>query len=180
MRFLKGLFVLIILLIVVFFIGGHFLPEEWTVSRSTSIQAKPEQIYPFVSQFKKWEKWSPWNKSKDPSLKYTYSGSEEGVGAKQSWTSEKMGNGWMEFTEADPKTGVGYDLMVEMYGHKSTLHGNIQFQPQDDEQTIVVWTDHGVAGNSSLNRWMGLLVKPMLSKDLEQALSGLKKAAEHE
>lgn len=177
MRFLKGLLIVIILLIAVFFIGGHFLPDEWMVTRSTSIQAKPEQIYPYVSQFKKWEKWSPWNSSKDASLKFTYSGEDEGVGAKQSWTSDKMGSGWMEITAADPQSGVAYDLGIDMYGHQSTLDGNIQFQPQD-EQTTVIWTDHGVAGNSAFNRWMSLLVEPMIGNDLEEALAGLKKAVE--
>lgn len=178
MRFLKGLFVLVILLIAVFFIGGYFLPAKWVVSRSTLINAKPEHIYSYVGRFKKWEKWSPWNSSKDPSLKYTYSGSDEGIGARQSWTSDKMGSGWMEFTAADPKTGVAYDLMIDMYGHQSLLHGDIQFQPQTEDQTKVIWTDQGVAGNRALDRWMSLLIKPMLGKDLDDALSGLKTISE--
>ena len=180
MRFLKGLFVFVILLIAVFFIAGHYLPDEWTVTRTTVIHAKPEHIYAYVSSFKQWDKWSPWNQAKDPSLKYTYSGSEEGVGAKQAWTSDKMGQGWMEMTAADPEKGVTYDLMIDMHGHQSTLQGGIQFEPQTDQQTQVIWTDSSKAGDSALNRWMALLVKPMLAKDLEEALSGLKKIAEKE
>lgn len=177
MRILKILVSIILILGGIFVAGGLLLPSEWSVSRQITIQAKGEQIYPYVSNFKQWEKWSPWNSTKDPSLKYTYSGAKSGAGAKQTWTSEKMGSGWMLLTAADPQTGVAYELFIDMNGHQSTLHGNIQFTSKDHE-TTVTWTDHGDAGKSFTNRWMTLLLKPMLGKDIDTGLAGLKSIVE--
>lgn len=167
----------IVILIGIFFIGGLLIPSEWTVSRSTTIHALPEQIYPYISDFKKWEDWAPWNRAKDPSLTYTYSGTPAGIGAKQSWTSEKMGTGWMQLTAADPKTGVSYDLFIEMNGMQSTVHGNINMAIADG-YTRVTWTDQGTSNKSLIKRWMSLALRVMLGKDIETGLSNLKNLVE--
>lgn len=177
MRILKFLLNILFVLVVVFIIGGFFIPADWTVSRSTMMHASAEQIYPFVSNFKTWEKWAPWNSSKDASLKYSYEGPETGVGAKQSWTSDKMGNGWMQFTASDPQTGVAYDLFIDMGSMQSSLHGNIAFSHEGDG-TRVTWTDKGNSGKSFVRRWMSLMLKPMLGRDFDTGLAALKAMVE--
>lgn len=124
-----------------------------------------------MSHFEAWEKWSPWNSSKDATLKYTYEGSNVGVGAKQSWTSEKMGHGWMQFTSMNPQTGVAYDLYIDMGHSPSVLHGDIGFTPEGDE-TKITWTDRGHSGASYGKRWMNLMIQLMIGKDLDTGLAG--------
>ena len=177
MRTLKFLFSTVIALFTAFLIGGLMIPDEWTVSRSITIHASTDRIYPFLSNFKEWEKWSPWNASKDATLKYTYEGPATGIGAKQSWTSEKMGKGWMQFTSANPQTGVAYDLYIDMGRSQSTLHGNIDLSA-DGDSTNVTWTDRGNSEASFIKRWMSLMIKPMLGKDIDKGLAGLKTIAE--
>lgn len=177
MRSLKLVFKGLLLLTGFFIAGGYFIPAQWAESRAIAIHASAEQIYPMVSNFKNWEKWSPWNSHKDASLQYSYWGPEEGVGAKQSWSSEKMGKGWMQFTSATPETGVVYDLHIDMGRSQTQLQGTIAFTPNGDE-TIVTWTDKGDSGSSFVKRWMSLLIKVMLGKDLEKGLSNLKALVE--
>jgi hypothetical protein len=177
MRIVRGLISLVVVLFGVFIVGGFFIPAEWTVSRSIVIHAGTEKIYPLVNNFKEWEKWSVWNTARDATLKYTYEGAKEGVGAKQTWTSEKMGNGGMQMTAASQETGVAYDLAIDMGHMQSTLHGEIAFVAKGDE-TTVTWTDKSNAGKSFVQRWMGLLVKPMLGKDMNTSLEHLKALAE--
>ena len=177
MRLVRGLFSTALILGGIFLVGGLLIPSEWTVSRFMKIEATPQRIYPYISHFKQWEIWSPWNASKDATLKYTYTGSDKGIGAKQSWTSEKMGSGWMQFTAADPKTGVAYDLFIDMHGHQSMLHGKIELKPSEHD-TLVIWTDSGNAGKSFVTWWMSLMIKPMLGRDLETGLKGLKSIIE--
>jgi hypothetical protein len=172
MRIVKFLLTTVIALYGIFLIGGIVIPDEWTVSRSRLIHAKPEQIYPFVSDFKEWEQWSSWNAKKDPSLKYTYSGPATGIGSRQSWTSQKMGKGWMVITEANPQTGVAYTLFIDMGYSQSTLHGRIHFT-QQEQATLVEWTDQGHSENSFVKRWMSLMIKPMLGKEFETGLTHL-------
>lgn len=177
MRILKFFLRATLLLLVVFFIGGFLIAPEWTVTRSLAMHATPETIYPLISNFKAWEKWSPWNASKDATLQYTYQGAAVGVGAKQSWTSEKMGSGWMQFTTATPQTGVAYDLFIDMGRSQSTMHGTIYFMPAGDT-TTVTWTDKGDSGKSFIKRWMSLLIKPMLGKEFDSGLAQLKTLVE--
>ncbi|MBA3537794.1 MAG: SRPBCC family protein [Tatlockia sp.] len=177
MRILKILLNLVIILSGVYIVGGFLIPSEWKVSRSIAIHANPEQIYPLVSNFKEWEKWSPWNSQKDASLQYSYEGPEVGVGAKQNWVSEKMGKGWMQFSSANPETGVAYDFFIDMGRMQSSLQGKIEFAKENDE-TLVTWTDRGASGKSFMKRWMSLLIKPMLGKDINTGLKNLKSMAE--
>lgn len=177
MRILKFFLSILLILLGVFLIGGFFIPSEWVVSRSTTVNASAEQIYPFISNFKEWEKWSPWNAHKDATLQYTYEGPEAGAGSKQSWKSKKMGQGWMQFTSADPQKGVAYDLYMDMGRWQSTLHGIISFSSEGDN-TKVTWTDAGNSGKSFIKRWMSFVFKPMLVKDMDLGLVNLKDLAE--
>jgi hypothetical protein len=178
MGILRFLLKTLVVLVCVFFIGGFLLPSSWMVSRSVVINASPEKIYPLISSFKAWTQWSPWNQTSDPSLQYTYDGPEIGVGAKQQWTSDKMGKGWMQLTEANPQVGVAYDLHIDMNGSESTLRGNIAFSSEGDD-TKVTWSDEGDAGKSFTKRWMALLFKPMLGRQLNAGLNNLKAVAEN-
>ncbi len=175
MRILKILSNIVLILAGVYIAGGFLISPEWSVSRSIAIDANPEKIYPFVSNFKEWEKWSPWNE--DKTLKYSYQGPEEGVGAKQNWTSEKMGKGWMQLSEANPQTGIAYDFFIDMGRSQSSLQGKMDFTRQDNK-TLVTWTDKGDSGKSFVKRWMSLLIKPMLGKDMNKGLANLKIEAE--
>ncbi|MBA2710577.1 MAG: SRPBCC family protein [Tatlockia sp.] len=177
MRILKILSNIVLILAGVYIAGGYLIPSEWMVSRSIAINANSEKIYPLVSNFKEWEKWSPWNSSKDDSIKYTYEGPETGVGSKQSWTSKKMGKGWMQMSEANSQSGVAYDFFIDMGRSKSSLQGKIDFA-KDNEKTVVTWTDRGDSGKSFIKRWMSLLIKPMLGKDMNKGLANLKAEAE--
>ncbi len=50
---------------------------------------KAEAIYPHVNKLKHWEEWTPWTTALDPTMKRTFSGPEEGAGAKMAWDGEK-------------------------------------------------------------------------------------------
>jgi Polyketide cyclase / dehydrase and lipid transport len=177
MRALKIIGYLVLLIAALFVFGGLLIPKEWTVSRSITIQAAPEQIFPYVNDFQEWHQWSPWNESKDPSLKFTYSGPATGPEAKQSWTSDNMGEGWMQITSSCQPMGVSYDLFIDMEGNQSNLFGNLLFKQRGDG-TEVTWTDRGNSGNSWMNRWMSLLIQSMLGGELETGLASLKNLVE--
>ncbi len=177
MRALKIIGTLVLVIAALFIFGGWLIPKEWSVSRSITIQAVPEQIFPYVNDFHEWHKWSPWNESKDPSLKYTYSGPATGPNAKQSWTSDEMGQGWMQITTSGQQMGVSYDLFIDMQGKQSNLTGNLLFKETVDG-TEVTWTDRGNSGNSWVNRWMSLMIQSMLGHELETGLATLKSLVE--
>jgi hypothetical protein len=177
MRSLKILLNVLLILLGIFLMGGLLLPPKWIVSRSVTIHATPKEIYPFVSNFKEWEKWAPWNSHKDATLQYTYQGPRESAGAKQSWKSEKMGSGWMQFTSMNPQTGVAYDIYIDMGRSQSAFQGDLRFAREGDD-TRVTWTDQGDSGKNLIKRWMSLVFKSMLGKDFETGLANLKMLVE--
>lgn len=68
----------IIVVIVAFFVIGFLLPGQWAVEKGITINAPPENIYPFVANLKNgWPQWSEFD-FQDPDIQYSYSGPEEG------------------------------------------------------------------------------------------------------
>src|ERR1041385_4117446 len=68
------------------------LSPKQHLERTAVINASPAVVFEQVNNLKNCVKWQPWG-MKDPKIKYTYEGTEAGVGAKVIWESEELGNG---------------------------------------------------------------------------------------
>lgn len=75
---------------------GLLLPQQYQVSKSVDIHANQVEITPYVSDFSKWQIWSPWEKL-DPSIRFNIAKPSSGVGAHQFWQSQ-WGTGEMTIT----------------------------------------------------------------------------------
>lgn len=177
-KFVKWIFIIVAILVAVFFVGGNLIPKTWTVTETISIDATNEVVYEQIADLKNWQNWSSWTKEKDPTQVYTYEGPDMGAGAKWLWTSEKMGTGWLEIKEASVDRGIVYELFIDMGSMQSTIHGEIALARVDDGALNVIWTDKGDSGSNLIKRWMSLVVKSMLSKELKEGLTKLKSIAE--
>lgn len=177
MKWLKYTLVGILTLVVLFVVIGKFLPNEWQVSRSITINAAPAQIYPYIADLKKWPLWSPWTSESDKTLVYTYEGPDSGVGAKQNWTSESMGKGWLQIREANPETGIQLELFIDMGRFQSNIQGTIALEAIGSE-TKVTWTDKGDSGNSLVRKWFSILMDPIMGREFNQGLQKLKQVVE--
>jgi uncharacterized protein YndB with AHSA1/START domain len=174
MRILLKILYALIGLIVLIAIVGFFLPRDYKVSRSVVIAAPPEKIYPMIAETRNWPKWTVWNQ-RDPAMKIEYSGAASGVGAKWSWQSKTEGNGAMELTAADVKSGITYQLEFADFGMRST--GVMAFSPQG-AGTRVTWTNEGQMGSNPLQRYFGLMMDNFVGKDFQAGLDKLKSVAE--
>jgi hypothetical protein len=154
---------------------GFCLPQSIRVERSVMVHASSQDVYPLIANFKQgWPAWDPFQNEVDD-MRMAYSGPEEGVGAKQSWESAKMGDGHMELTEADPSRGVVYDLRLM---HDSfRLKGSLICSPAEGG-TKVTWTDDVEYGASPYRRYMGLMVKKPIGDAFDKGLAALKTKAE--
>lgn len=171
MKILKILGAIFVLLLALFFVVGMILPNQWETSYSAEIHASPEKIYPEVAKLKNWQRWSPW-KDAELDMTSTYSGPEEGVGARWDWTSKDMGTGYLEVIEADPAKGIRYNLFIDMNGHQNSLLGQMAFQAAQNG-TLVTWTDKGDAGGQIIRKWMALMMGVMVKRSMKQGLSQL-------
>jgi len=100
-RFVRRL-IKVVFLIALLFVGvSYLLPKEVVVTRMTTIEAAPEEIFPHLNSLQKFAEWSPWTKI-DPEMKVNYSGPETGVGNKMAWVSEmrEVGTGSQEIVDS--------------------------------------------------------------------------------
>jgi hypothetical protein len=157
--------------------GGLLLPSKYRVERSISIRAAPEAVYDQVARPRRWREWAPWNEQRYPGSEWSFAGPEVGVGAIQSWRGEEVGTGSLILREADPETGVAYE--VSLSHGRYTLSGSLRFA-REEGGTRVTWVDEGEPWANPLARYPGLLVPPMLGGNLEEGLARLKARVEAE
>jgi hypothetical protein len=152
---------------------GFLLPAEQLVGRSVTIDAPPDAIYAHVDNLKSWT-WAPWSATKMPGGRYRYDGPEAGVGARVAWQDEKVGDGKLWLTQADPTRGITYEMSLDGEQHKAD--GAVRFVPIGPA-TLVTWTWKARYGHP-IARLMGIIAGERLGEQFEQGLLELKKIAE--
>lgn len=172
MRTLR-MIILIALALAVLVVGvGAFLPKDFRVERSIEIDAPPEVVFDQVSSFRNWDAWSPWI-ARDPSIKNTFSGSESGVGATVTWTSEKSGSGTQTITLSDRPTRIETALD---FGEMGRPDAYWTFEPSGDG-VRVTW---GLSGETSgvMGGYLAKMMDGWIGADYESGLRRLKKVSE--
>ena len=153
---------------------GFFLPKEWSVEQSISVQAPPERIHPFIETPTQWAAWTVWNKERYPDMTQRFVGPERGKGASWSWTGESTGNGTMTITGSDPAKGITFDLQFEDF---PVVQGAIRLE-KEGAATRVIWAMDGTVHDDPLSRWFARVMGPMMKGDLQGGLEKLKAQAE--
>ncbi len=172
MLWLKRIGLALLLLIVVLVVVGFFLPEEYIVTRSVTIEAEPARVHTLVGDLKNWPQWTPWLEI-DPTIVTTLGMTTTGIGASQTWT-DKSGGGELTFTHCDPEDGVTYDMAFDQGKYPSI--GAIRYE-KDGANTLVTWEMQGENG-SIINRYFGLMMDGMIGPMFENGLTKLKEKVE--
>lgn len=148
------------------------LPRSWSVERSLTIAAPEAKIAPLIVDLRRWQEWSPWNKSSAPLARFTYEGPQQGVGARWLWLGPEIGRGSLEITAEIP----GYiSLAQAIDGDTVNASATFSFQKQGDS-TLVTWRDSG-----ELPLFGGVFageVERTLGKKMETGLQRLKASVE--
>jgi uncharacterized protein YndB with AHSA1/START domain len=173
MRMLKRILATLFLFVVALTAIAFVLPQTVTVERSVVVNAPPEKIMPYLTDFRKFNEWSPWA-SGDPETIYEFSGPESGEGAKMSWKSRKYGDGSQVISGVDAPSAVYIDLDLGPNGQSSVRY---ELSPADDG-TIVIWGFEGEMGSNPVRRWFGLMLDGMLGAEYERGLARLKSLVE--
>ncbi|MCS3762384.1 SRPBCC family protein [Bradyrhizobium centrosematis] len=151
-------------------------PDTFRVERSLAVKAPAGAIYPQVADFHRWIGWSPYE-NRDPAMKRSFGGSEEGKGATYAWDgNNNVGAGRMEILEANgpSKLRIKLDFERPFEGHNTA---EFTFVPQGDA-TLVTWAMYGPAPLMSKIMQVFINMDSMIGKDFEAGLVSLKKLAE--
>ena len=151
-------------------------PSDFRVTRSATIPAPPEKVFPLVTVLRVWEVWSPWAKM-DPNAKSIYEGPAAGTGAIMRWSgNKKVGEGRMTIVESRPSDLIR--IKLEFFKpFKASNTAEFTFKP-DADQTIVTWSMSG--GNNFLGKLMGLFMNcdKMVGCQFEKGLARMKSLVE--
>ncbi|NNF52006.1 MAG: SRPBCC family protein [Gammaproteobacteria bacterium] len=171
-RILVGLAGIIAILVVV----GLFLPSSVHVERSAVINAPATTVYGIVSDFSRFNEWSPWY-DLDPGATYTISKSSSGEGATFAWQSD------------DPSVGSGSQQIIALeenrlvrikldFGPQGIAMASYALKAMGDERSRITWTMDTDFGFDLFARYIGLMFEAWVGADYERGLAKLKTVAE--
>jgi uncharacterized protein YndB with AHSA1/START domain len=176
LKIIKGIVWFLTVFFVIFVGGGYLLPSEVTVQRQVVINAPPEKIFALVSNYKRFQEWSPWADI-DLATTYKLEGPETGVGQKMSWASDNpnVGAGSQVITEVADNSHVAMDLDLGDMG-KASSFWNLKPAAAGTETT---W-GFKMKLDGVLDRWTGLMMDRFIGPDYEKGLARVKALAEKE
>jgi uncharacterized protein YndB with AHSA1/START domain len=166
---------LIVLALAVIALMASQRPDTFRVSRSATIAAPPEKIFPLINNLREFDTWNPYSR-KDPQMKSSYGGPSSGPGARSDFDSRKAGSGSLEIVQATPPSEVKMHLnMTAPMKADNTVIFTLAPQANDTE---VTWAMEGSA--PFLARCMGVIfnMDKMVGTDFEAGLASLKARAE--
>ena len=151
-------------------------PEDFKVTRTTTIKAPAERVFAQVNDFHKWDAWSPWAKV-DPNMKTTFSGPDSGQGASYAWIgNDDVGEGMMIIAESHPSQNIKIDLnFIKPFAANNIIQ--FMFKPEGDS-TQVTWTMEGKNGFMAKAMCMVISMDKMVGGDFEKGLAQMKTAVE--
>ena len=151
-------------------------PSTYRIQRSTVILAPPEDVFPRVVVFRKWQTWSPWAHL-DPNMKVEYSGPKGGYGSVYSWKgNDKVGEGRMTMTGALRNELVQIKLeFLKPWEQTSTTE--FRFVPEGGG-TRVTWTMSGTHDFVGKLFAIFMDMDKMVGPDFEKGLAALKAESE--
>jgi uncharacterized protein YndB with AHSA1/START domain len=174
---IKKIAIVVVILVAGVLVYAAFQPDTFLISRSVSIKAGPEKIYPYMSDFHKGDLWSPYEK-KDPTMKRTYRGAPNGKGAMYEFTgnNKTVGSGRLEIIEAVPpaKVVLTLDLIEPMQG-RNIVEYTLEAK---GDSTNVTWSMRGANNYLSKIVCSFIDVDEMVGGDFEAGLASLKALVE--
>jgi hypothetical protein len=124
--------------VLVLAVMGLVLPTHYRVERTILINAPAAMVHPWVEDLQRWPAWANWNHS-DPTLVTTYTAVSSGVGAGETWRSERAGSGTRTIIRSDATSGVEFNTEL---GDGTLCKGKFLYK-ESAGTTTITWTDQG-------------------------------------
>lgn len=174
MKILKILVGIIAILVIIFFVGGLFLPKTYSVNRTAVINAPDSVIYKNIADFNEFYKWNPWAKM-EPTAKTSVSGTAGQPEHLYNWEGKETGTGYMKILSVEPNKMVDIELkFIKPFESLADTRFDIV---KEGDGNKVTWTMSG-ENVGTMNKWMGLMMDNMIGKDFESGLKFLKEKSE--
>lgn len=164
------------LIIVALLVYASTKPDHFAISRSTTIAAPPDKIFPLIGSPRGFNQWNPFL-APDPTAKLDYFGPEHGVGAGHRWNGNReVGAGSVEIIESTPPSSVVMKLHM-IKPMEATNRVEFTLRPGGGA-TTVTWAMQG--RQPYIGKIVSLFIDcdRMVGRQFDKGLANLKALAE--
>ncbi|WP_054851611.1 SRPBCC family protein [Olleya sp. ITB9] len=168
MKYFKYILFLLLIAIIAIAIYVAVQPNDYSVSRTKTIQAPTSLIYKEVIDFKNWEDWNAWVEEK-PDMTITYPDKTEGIAGSYSWI-DNTETGTMTTTDTNPNKTITQTMQ---FGEYPSSEVTWLFEDNKDGSTDVTWTisgnnlPFGFKAYNAFNGGMDKQIGPYYERSLE-------------
>ncbi|MGQ0801706.1 MAG: SRPBCC family protein [Pseudomarimonas sp.] len=169
-RFLE-LLTAIVIVAILYVVGGVFLPDKRNVDHSIETNHPLRQVFDTVNGFRRFTAWHPLRQH-DPRIVYTLAGPKKGVGATLHYASKDalVGSGTWEIIESVQDEYVVIRIDNESYGTNKIARFDLQ---QNDKTVEITWSYSVEYGWDLRGRYAGLYVARNAGDDIQAGLGNL-------
>lgn len=180
MRWFLGL-VLVIALVTgaLYGVGTLLLPNTLEVTRAAEIARPRATVFAMANDLRIVKEWSPYY-ARDPDADYQFSGEGPGAGQTMRWTSDVRDVGAGRMSIVDSEENQFIETILEL-GDRATLNTRMDFARRPQGKTAVSWAVSAECAQGYVNvpcRYMNLIMRQVVERDLDAGLSRLKTLAE--
>lgn len=162
-----------ILLAIVILVGiaavvGLFLPRDYSVRVTQTIDAPLDLVFAEVNTTGKWTGWSPWSPDRLDGMTVNYSGPDSGEGATFEWEDPRPDNrfdGRLQITKSVGNERIEYTAMLGQI----PMDGFFEFKDVDGK-TEVSWIAAGDLPSGSAYGLLTLYYEGFLETELQSSL----------
>ena len=129
---LLGLVAIVVIMVVVLLVYVSGQPGHVHVERSKVVNATTQDVWPYITDYKRFQEWSPWA-GIDPAQKVEISEPSSGVGAWYTWAGNK-------------DVGKGKMQKVAIEDQKKVVEKLEFIEPFESKADVVLTTDSVAAG----------------------------------
>ncbi|WP_224484660.1 SRPBCC family protein [Robertkochia aurantiaca] len=170
MKILKYILILIAIILIGFALYVALEPDHYKVTRSQTIQAPPSVIDNYITDYRKWTQWSPWE-SQDPNAAIEYGDPASGPEGSYSWNGEVLGKGSMKTLFISPDSILQEIKFIEPYESRADVFWTLDSVA---EGTEVTW---GMEGDLSFTERAFMVfqgdMNTLIGPDYERGLNNL-------
>ncbi len=150
-------------LVVLLFVGiSRFFSPVYVVKETVQVNKPLTETYAYLSDIKKWEEWSLWNKNMDSTLIFFYTPKTDTTGSRQYISGDLIGKGFIEIVSTRQDSGLTY--RIDLREGEMTANGKFEVRAITPSITEIAWIDSGNVGNNPVKRYM----IPMVTKSTAQ------------
>lgn len=172
MKFLKWLLIIVLVIVAIFLVVALFLPSEYRLERSITINAPADVVYEQIADLKNWNNWGPWVKM-EKEVDGSISEPSRGVGASMTWAGDTIGSGSIEVIKMEELKYMHSKLTFE--GDMESI--DIWEFKQVDGGIRATWANEGEL-SYPIGRFFGLFLEGMMGDMYVEGLESLKQYTE--